>query len=390
MKTLFFPDFFSPFPPGILQELDTIRLLLEEYAASLFVVGGAVRDRLLGRAVTDLDLEIYGLGPERFAEAMRRLGAVGVGKSFYVYKYGAIDIALPRKERKTGVGHRGFSVEPATNRREASRRRDFTVNALMYDMKERKILDYWDGLEDLEARRLRCVDPGSFVEDSLRVLRAMRFAAQLDFRVEEETCRLCRGIALDDLPGARIFGEFERMFLAPFPARGLQAMLLLKIARRLWGEEEEKQLFFPAARDLIRYAPFVPDTLRPYFLLAVYRRYSRVPTGRVLEAIDAPKHYRRILETLPEIPSEISPSFVAGLAGKEGVAASPLAYHPEIRRQAENLGVWGKPFDIGVTPAELMRRGFSGRALGEELERIRKEKLKNLDKTEQNNTEEAE
>jgi tRNA nucleotidyltransferase (CCA-adding enzyme) len=383
MKSLSFSDFFVPFSSGILQELERIRRLLEgEYSARIFVVGGAVRDRLLGRSVVDLDLEIYGLDPGTFAEAMERLGAKGVGKSFYVYKYGAIDIALPRRERKTGIGHRGFSVEPATDPREASRRRDFTINALMYELQSARILDHWGGLEDLESRRLRCVDPESFVEDSLRVLRAMRFAVQLGFRVEEATCRLCREIPLDDLPGARIFGEFERMFLSPFLARGLHALFVLGIARRLWGEREEERIFVPAARDLIRYAPDVPETLRPYFFTAVYRQYSRVPMERVLEAIDAPNRYRRMLEALPEIPERIFPSFVAGLAEKEGVAASALGYHPMIRRLAEKLGVWEEPFGIGVTPAELMERGFAGKALGEELRRIRGKKLAELDRKE--------
>jgi len=380
MKILSFPDFFVPLSAGILQEFETIRYLLErEYSARIFVVGGAVRDRLLGRNVVDLDLEVYGLDPETFAGAMERLGAKGVGKSFYVYKYGAIDIALPRREYKTGKGHRGFAVEPEEDPREASRRRDFTVNALMYDLQNAEILDYWGGLEDVAARRLRCVDPGSFVEDSLRVLRAMRFAAQLGFRVEEASCRLCRKIPLDDLPGARIFGEFERMFRSRYWERGLYELLNLEIASRLWGEGRRRELLLPAAKEMIRYRPFVLPELYDYTFLAIYGQHTTVPMGKILEAIDAPNRYRRRLERLPKIPETLMPSFVAALARKEGVRASVLGYHPEIRRIAKRLEIWDRPLDLGLTPQELMDRGVRGKALGEELDRLYAEKIKELD-----------
>ncbi|WP_457607482.1 hypothetical protein [Nitratifractor sp.] len=380
MKILPFPDFLTPFSPRILEELSTVRRLLEgEYGGRCFVVGGAVRDRLLGRRVEDLDLEIYGLSPERFGEAMERLGASGVGKSFFVYKYGALDLALPRKERKVGRGHRGFAVEPAGDPREASRRRDFTVNALLYDLREEKVLDFWGGLEDLEARSLRCVDPVTFVEDSLRVLRGMRFAGQLGFRVEEGTCRLCREIPLDDLPGARIFGEFEKLFSSEYPHYGLRELLRLGIAGKLWGEEIGMEGFFRAARRMARWIPATPLSVRSYCFLAIYAQQSTVPTERILEAIDAPNRYRRKLERLPKLPERMGPAFVAELARKEGLADSPLACFPHIRSLAKRLGVWNHPFMIGVTPEELMERGFHGKALGEELERIRREKIRILE-----------
>ena len=381
MKTFPFPDFFASFSAGIIQEFETIRDLLErEYSARIFVVGGAVRDRLLGRSVVDLDLEIYGLDPETFVEAMDRLGAKGVGKSFFVYKYGAIDIALPRRERKTGKGHRGFVVEPEEDPREASRRRDFTVNALMYDLQNAEILDYWGGLEDVAARRLRCVDPGSFVEDSLRVLRAMRFSAQLGFRVEETTCRLCRSIPLDDLPGSRIFGEFERMFRSEDWARGLFELLRLEIAKRLWGEPGGRELLIGAAREMIRYRSQLETQFADYVFLAIYGQYSAVSMSTILDAIEAPGRYRRMLEKLPKIPSDLSPSFVGALAGREGVRASVLGYHPAIRNLAEHLAIWDRPLDFGVTPKLLMEKGFHGQALGAELERLKRLKLRELDR----------
>jgi tRNA nucleotidyltransferase (CCA-adding enzyme) len=379
MTTLPFPDFLVPFPQELQKQIHKVeRFLSTHYHARCRIVGGAVRDRLLGRPVKDVDMEVYGLELARFEEAMERLGASGVGKSFFVYKYGDLDIALPRRERKVGAGHRGFVVEPAYDEREATRRRDFTVNALMYDLEEAQILDYWGGLADLEARLLRCVDPQTFVEDSLRVLRGMQFAARLGFRVEPGTCELCRGIELNDLPGARVFGEFEKMFGGEWLHYGLYALESMEIAQKLWGRGLERGTFFATAREMARYSAQAPQEIRPYCFLTIYARYSHVPIGSILEAIDAPNRYRRALENLPRLPRKISLAFVADLARREGVRHSPLACYPQVRQAAKRLGVWEAPFAIGVTPRDLMAEGFRGRALGEELERRRRQKIEEL------------
>ena len=380
MRSLDFPSFLDPLPPHLLKQIRKLQgFFREEYDVRCRIVGGAVRDRLLGRPVTDVDIEVYGLRPEAFAEAMETLGASGVGKSFFVYKYGDLDIALPRRERKVAPGHRGFAVEPALNEREASRRRDFTVNALLYDLEEGKVLDYWGGLEDLERRVLRRVDPTTFVEDSLRVLRGMQFSARLGFRVEEETCQLCRGIDLSDLPGARIFGEFEKMFGGEWLHYGLYALESMEISEKLWGERMEYGDFLAAALEMARYPEEAPRKLRPYCFLAIYRQHSWVPMSRILEAIAAPNRYRRALESLPKIPEVPSLAFVAEAARKEGLCGSPLGCFPPLQKLAREIGVWEEAFDIGVTPAELMERGFRGKELGDELERRRRERLKELE-----------
>jgi hypothetical protein len=102
---------------------------------------------------------------------------------------------------------------------------------------------------------------------------------------------------------------------------------------------------------------------------------------RILEAIDAPNRYRRALEGLEGLPRQLSPSFVAGLARKEGLRSHPYRIVPSLRRMARELGVWERPFDPGVTPRELMERGFRGKALGEELERRRRQALARLERS---------
>ena len=203
------------------------------------VVGGWVRDRLLGHESKDLDLEVYGV-PE--AELRDLLGAFGrveaVGQAFPVYKLGDVDVALPRRESKTGRGHKGFEVrgDPSMPVEEAARRRDFTINAIAWDPLAGTFEDPFGGRGDLERRVLRVVDTRTFADDSLRVLRALQFAARFELEVPPETREICARIPLDDLPPERIWGEVEKLLQAPRPSIGFALARDLGVVERLWPE----------------------------------------------------------------------------------------------------------------------------------------------------------
>ncbi|HXG62954.1 MAG TPA: HD domain-containing protein [Planctomycetota bacterium] len=212
-----------------------------------YLVGGLVRDRvraaLLGEPPSearDLDLEVYGLPGNALRSLLERFGRVDtVGESFRVYKIGDVDVSLPRRDQKRAPGHRGFTIEgdPDMSVREASRRRDFTINALLWDLLTGEVLDPWGGIEDLRARRLRAVDPATFGEDPLRVLRAMQFAARFEFAIDPGTVALARGIPLEELPAERLWGEFEKLLLrARRPSIGLAAGLEMGVMDRLFPE----------------------------------------------------------------------------------------------------------------------------------------------------------
>jgi tRNA nucleotidyltransferase (CCA-adding enzyme) len=207
------------------------------------MVGGCVRDRLLGRGAKDWDVEVYGVEPARLRELLDRMGRVNVvGEAFTVYKLGRdLDVSLPRRERKTGRGHRAFYIEgdPSMSFEEAARRRDFTVNAILEDPLTGELIDPFGGRADLGAKLLRAVAPETFVEDSLRVLRAAQFAARFDFTVEEKTAELCRTIDLTDLPAERVWGELEKILLvARSPYAGLQWLAALGATPQLFPEIE--------------------------------------------------------------------------------------------------------------------------------------------------------
>ena len=225
-------------------------------------VGGWVRDRLLGRESKDIDLdgreskdidldgreskdidlEVYGIEADRLRELLAQIGPVNtVGQSFTVYKIGGIDVSLPRTESKQGRGHRGFVVtgDPWMPVNEAARRRDFTINAIAWDPQRDQYIDPFDGRADLEHRRLRVVDPATFGDDSLRVLRAVQLAARFELTPDDTAARICRATALDDLPPERVWGELEKLLLqARRPSLGFDLALRLGVIAQLFPELE--------------------------------------------------------------------------------------------------------------------------------------------------------
>jgi tRNA nucleotidyltransferase (CCA-adding enzyme) len=192
------------------------------------VVGGAVRDALLDLAVQDVDIEVYGIAPGRLKQMLGgRYRLDLVGEAFGVLKlHGlAVDVSIPRRESKRGLGHKGFEVlsDPTLSFREAASRRDFTINAMGYDPLTEAVLDAYGGRADLEARILRHTSE-KFVEDPLRVLRGMQFAARFDLTPAPETVALCATIAMDEegLARERIFEEWRKLIVAGrTPSRGL-------------------------------------------------------------------------------------------------------------------------------------------------------------------------
>jgi tRNA nucleotidyltransferase (CCA-adding enzyme) len=224
-----------------------------------FLVGGLVRDRVAARLAgreevprqRELDLEVYGLPAPDLVKVLRRFGEVRlVGESFAVYKVVpagrapeggplVLDVSLPRRDTKVAPGHRGFEVQgdPHLSFEAATRRRDFTVNAMMQDPLTGETIDLWGGTADLRAGLLRAVDPATFVDDSLRVLRALQFAARLEFDIDPATVDLCRRIDLADLPAERVWGEMEKLLrLARRPSLGLVWAARLGVVDRLFPE----------------------------------------------------------------------------------------------------------------------------------------------------------
>ncbi len=192
--------------------------LVEERGGKVYYVGGFVRDRILGIENTDVDVEVHGITPAALEGILDSLGTrLEMGSSFGVYglKGYNLDIAMPRRENATGRGHKDFQVEvdPFIGTRKAAMRRDFTINALMEDVRTGEVVDHFGGKEDLKKGVLRHVSDDSFPEDALRVLRGAQFAARFDFKIAPETMELCRKLDLSVLPRERIQEELRKAML---------------------------------------------------------------------------------------------------------------------------------------------------------------------------------
>src|SRR5687767_11211958 len=168
---------------------DVLKLsaLVRDAGGRAMLVGGCVRDELMGIEAKDWDLEVYGVEPEELKVILESFGEVNtVGEAFTVYKLGRdLDVSIPRRDRKTGRGHKGFVIEgdPSMSFDEASSRRDFTINAILKDPLTGEIVDPAAGREDIERKNIRHVSSETFSEDSLRVLRAAQFAARFEFDI---------------------------------------------------------------------------------------------------------------------------------------------------------------------------------------------------------------
>jgi tRNA nucleotidyltransferase (CCA-adding enzyme) len=199
------------------------------------LVGGGVRDWLLGIAAKDFDIEVAQTDFETLHRALAPFGSTDVvGRSFGVLKVRSAatqteyDFSLPRRESKTGSGHRGFAVapDPTLSDAEAAARRDFTVNAIALDPFTGQLIDPHGGQRDLAARVLRHTSP-AFVEDPLRVLRGLQLAARFDFTLATETAALSRAIRATcrELPVERIWGEWWKWAeKSRRPSRGLDVL----------------------------------------------------------------------------------------------------------------------------------------------------------------------
>jgi tRNA nucleotidyltransferase (CCA-adding enzyme) len=227
--------------PKIIQ---TISKILTVHNAQAIVVGGSVRDHFLGLAIKDYDVEVYGLSSlEELENILEPYGSVNlVGKSFGVLKFSydadEYDFSFPRSEQKVGVGHRGFEVacDGEMSFAQASIRRDFTINAMGYVVESGEFLDPFDGQRDMQDKILRHIDNSSFVEDPLRLYRAVQFCARFGYRLADETLLLCKEMVengmLDELPQERVYREWVKLLLkSSQPSIGFELMRELGILR---------------------------------------------------------------------------------------------------------------------------------------------------------------
>ena len=289
-------------------DLEYLKKFFAPYTKRVYLVGGCVRDEILGITPYEYDLEVYDIEPEKFDILMQKLGAKGVGKSFFVYKWKNFDIALPRIESKVAKGHRGFEVKLTQDEKTASKRRDFTMNALMKNLFTGEILDFWGGIKDIKNKIIRHIDEKTFVEDSLRVLRAMQFASRLKFKVAPQTVRLSQTIDLSDLSRERIYGEFEKMFKSRYLYYGFYYFIILGVAKKLFNISFTKEEFFHLAK------LYKNNPIESFFLYHLIY-YKRLNHEKVIKTLNLPNRLKREIK-IKKRPKIVTNRFLFGLALK--------------------------------------------------------------------------
>ena len=198
---------------------------LKKFNIKPILVGGFVRDYFLQINSKDIDIELYNVDSfEQIREILKEFGTSNIiGKSFGVVKLSLdnleIDFSLPRTENKISIGHKGFEVQTFKDLdfKTATQRRDFTINAIGYDIDKKIFLDYYNGINDLKDKKLKYINETSFREDPLRVLRAVQFCSRFEFDMDKDLFSTCRAMVkeklLDELASERIFAEIKKLLL---------------------------------------------------------------------------------------------------------------------------------------------------------------------------------
>ncbi|MFH1874916.1 MAG: HD domain-containing protein [Pseudomonadota bacterium] len=216
--------------------------------AEVFEVGGTVRDRLLERPTKDKDYLIRKLDVKQICQILEPFGKVAlVGQFFGVIKFTpfqkrelTVDFSLPRKEYSTGLGHRDFDVkfDPMLPVIEDLGRRDFTINAMAYNIQTEELLDPFFGQKDLKNKLLRQVFDKAFIEDPLRMLRGIQFAARFNLKIEDQTLLAMQEQAskITTVSAERIAEEIKKLFLAQHPSVGFELMAKTKLLSQIFPE----------------------------------------------------------------------------------------------------------------------------------------------------------
>ena len=318
------------------KNLEFLKEFFYPFSKRVYIVGGCVRDEILGIRSNDFDIEVYDIFPKDFEKLMQTIGAKGVGKSFFVYKWKNFDISLPRIETKVSKGHKGFEVSLTNDEKEASKRRDFTMNALMKNIFTGEIIDFWSGLNDIKNKTIRHINDKTFIEDSLRVLRAMQFASRLKFKVAKETIKLCQSIDLNDLSKERKYKEFEKMFKSRYLYYGFYYFIILGIAKKLFDLEFNKKEFFHLAK-IYKINPL------PSFFFYHLRYYKHINLTQITNTLNMPKNLIREINT-KKCPKKITNRFLYALALKYPLKTFSILNFKCCKDWIQKENLWDKKY----------------------------------------------
>lgn len=347
---------------------------LKPYTKRAYLVGGSVRDMLLGHQIFDFDIEIYDIQPEFFDNLMKKLGANGFGKSFFVYKLKHYDLALARSENKVAQGHKGFEVQICDDERLGARRRDFTINSMMINIFDDEFLDFYGGLDDLKNGILRHIDEKSFKEDSLRVLRAVHFVARFDLKVASESLALMQSMDISDLSKGRINAELYKFFKAKNLALGFKALQSLNLEKKIFfidtkyhAKSQKFHQMLVSTRKLINDEALFLYLYLHFFDIEMKEFFKR--TGLKKELLQGVKQ--------DFFEDELSDFDLGEVALKMPLSQWLGLWDEKRVQRAKKLDLYDKALHVDIHTKELEKEGFKGKDLGAKINALKQEWLKN-------------
>lgn len=348
----------------------SIKKILQPHTKRAYLVGGCVRNSFLNLPSNDYDIEIYDIDPLKFDQLMTQLGAKGFGKSFFVYKYKNFDLALARYENKTSIGHKGFEVKICNDEKDGAKRRDFTINALMISIFDYKFYDFYDGLKDLNLKILRHIDDESFIEDSLRILRAVSFACRFDLNIADTTLVLMQNMDISDLSRERINEELYKIFKTSNLDKAYEFFQILNLEDKIFYYRSYNDQNFKALLSMSQ--KYIKDEA---LFLYLYLNFFQISKDDFFKKTKIKKEFFKKSEQ-KFILDRISDFDLATIALEIKLCDWLGLWSKERIEQAKKIRLFDKKFENKICAKDLMEQGYIGKDLGAKLYEGKLEEIK--------------
>lgn len=355
------------------EKINFLKNLFNPYTNKVYIVGGTLRNYFLNeKNNNDIDIEVHGIDIKLFEKLMENIDASGVGKSFFVYKWNNIDISLPRIESKTSYGHKGFEVKLALNEKQASIRRDFTMNALMYNIYTNELLDYYNGIDDINNKSINIVNETSFKEDSLRVLRAIRFSSTYNLKITKNSLNIMKNMDISDLSKHRINEELKQIFRSNYLELALYYLIKTNIFYKLFNKNINFKEFIFLYKYIKKNKQYFNENLKEYYFLFILKKYLNIS----FDNLNLSNRYKFINNEI--YLDNISDEDLLYLASIKPINEYLDASKLNIINKSKKLNIYTKILNLKIDIQKIIKDGFKNEEIKKEIIKRKKIIIKNM------------
>jgi tRNA nucleotidyltransferase (CCA-adding enzyme) len=360
------------------EQLSFISSHLHKYTNRAYIVGGSIRDCLNQSLIYDIDIEVYDIDVNTFDDIMQKIGAISVGKSFFVYKYQDIDIALARSERQISNHHRGFCVSIENDEKKACIRRDFKMNSIMLHLFTNEILDIYNGIQDIQDKRLSIINETRFKEDSLRVLRAIQFCARFNLRCEKNTLSIMKNIDISNISKNRIFIELQKLFISKHLHIGWHYIYVLDIFKKIFDINISYRQYINIYKIFKNTKFNYIDTNYKFYFLYIIFSIIKPNKKAFFDTNIFPNIYKKHLINQKYLPKNITNKFLISLSLKYPLKDFLGCYRNDIKQKAINLRVYQKSFIPKYTIQDSIQDGYKNQEIKQRFSYMSYKEIKTI------------